>query len=209
LRVPCIAKAVAAPSGVLHGLGDVTAHLVFLRGVNVGGHRTFRPSQVAERLRPLQVVNVGAAGTFVVRGPVPQARVREAFVRELPFTTQIMICPGRDLLRLVQARPFAGLRADRRLVPFVSVLARARAPASPLPLAFPPAGRWGLRILGQHGRFVVGVYRREMQAIAHLGQIDRTFGVPATTRSWSTMATVARLLERPPGNGSAGRRARG
>ena len=42
------------------------ALVVFLRGVNVGGHRTFRPSVVAKELRKFDVVNVGAAGTFVV-----------------------------------------------------------------------------------------------------------------------------------------------
>ena len=41
------------------------ALVVFLRGVNVGGHRTFRPSLLARQLEPYGVVNVGAAGTFV------------------------------------------------------------------------------------------------------------------------------------------------
>jgi uncharacterized protein (DUF1697 family) len=43
------------------------ALVVLLRGVNVGGHKTFRPKRLAERLRDLDVVNIGAAGTFVVR----------------------------------------------------------------------------------------------------------------------------------------------
>ena len=41
--------------------------IVFLRGVNVGGHRTFRPSILARELSDYDVVNVGAAGTFVVQ----------------------------------------------------------------------------------------------------------------------------------------------
>jgi len=47
----------------------VMALVVFLRGVNVGGHRTFRPSLLANELSDFDVVNVGAAGTFVVRNP--------------------------------------------------------------------------------------------------------------------------------------------
>ena len=42
------------------------ALVVFLRGVNVGGHRTFRPSVLAQQLRGYSRVNVGAAVTFVV-----------------------------------------------------------------------------------------------------------------------------------------------
>ncbi len=45
------------------------ALIVFLRGVNVGGHRTFRPSMLARELSDYDVVNVGAAGTFIVRKP--------------------------------------------------------------------------------------------------------------------------------------------
>jgi hypothetical protein len=37
------------------------AIVVFLRGVNVGGHRTFRPSILARELSDYYVVNVGAA----------------------------------------------------------------------------------------------------------------------------------------------------
>ena len=46
------------------------ALVVLLRGVNVGGHRTFRPTTLAEQLKHLDAVNIGAAGTFVIRRPV-------------------------------------------------------------------------------------------------------------------------------------------
>src|ERR1035441_3530728 len=75
------------------------ALIVFLRGVNVGGHRTFRPSIVARELSDYDVVNVGAAGTFVVRKPGSRAKFRTALLRKLPFSTQVVLCDGRDLLR--------------------------------------------------------------------------------------------------------------
>ena len=45
------------------------ALVVFLRGVNVGGHRLFRPSAIAKEMAGLDVVNMGAAGTFTAAGP--------------------------------------------------------------------------------------------------------------------------------------------
>jgi len=45
----------------------LVALVVFLRGVNVGGHRTFRPSVLARELEHLDAVNIGAAGTFGVK----------------------------------------------------------------------------------------------------------------------------------------------
>ena len=68
------------------------ALVVFLRGINVGGHRTFRPKALAEQLEHLNAVNIGAAGTFVIRQPVTQAQLRAEFVRRLPFDTKIVIC---------------------------------------------------------------------------------------------------------------------
>ncbi|HSJ62913.1 MAG TPA: DUF1697 domain-containing protein [Gemmatimonadaceae bacterium] len=173
------------------------ALVVLLRGVNVGGHRTFRPTLLAQRLRRFDVVNVGAAGTFVVRQPVRQATLRAEIARLLPFDTQIMVCTGSDVLRFVASDPVALLPTDPRIVAFVSVLPKRCQPASPLPRRFPATGAWGLKIVGQQGRFVFGAYRREMRAIDHLAQLDRLFGVPTTTRSWSTMVKIARVLSGP------------
>jgi uncharacterized protein (DUF1697 family) len=170
--------------------------VVFLRGMNVGGHRTFRPSLLAEELRRYDVVNVGAAGTFVARKPRRLEELRAAVARRLPFDAHVMVVSGSAVRRLVSANPFAGHRPSPAIVPFVSVLASARRPSHPLPLRVPATGEWGLKIVGQQGRFVFGVYRRTMAAIGHLAQIDRVFGVPATTRSWTTLAAVARILER-------------
>ena len=40
-----------------------------------------------------------------------------------------------------------------------------------------------VRILARENRFVVGLYRRHMKVIGHLGTLDRVFGVPVTTRN--------------------------
>jgi len=37
------------------------ALVVFLRGINVGGHRTFRPSLLAKELAKFDIVNIGRA----------------------------------------------------------------------------------------------------------------------------------------------------
>ena len=47
--------------------------VVFLRGVNVGGHKRFRPAALAKELVHLDAVNIGAAGTFVIRRRVSRA----------------------------------------------------------------------------------------------------------------------------------------
>jgi uncharacterized protein (DUF1697 family) len=165
-----------------------------LRGVNVGGHRTFRPTALAAQLAHLDAVNIGAAGTFVIRQPVSATKLRTELVRRLPFETEIMICPGRDILKLLAQDHFGGQPAGHDIVHFVSLLARRPRAAPATPIAFPAGGKWLLKVLGRDHRFVFGLYRRQMKAIGYLGELDRLFGVPATTRSLSTITAIAKLL---------------
>jgi uncharacterized protein (DUF1697 family) len=171
------------------------ALIVFLRGVNVGGHRTFRPSVLAKALSAYDVVNVGAAGTFVVRKPGSRAKFRAALLQKLPFVAEVMLCDGRDLIQLVMARPFGDQQARPDITRFVSVLSKAgRVPAS-MPIGLPSEEEWLVRLIGSRKQFVLGEYRRHMKTIGYLGKIDKLFGAPATTRNWNTIVSIARILE--------------
>ena len=70
----------------------------------MGGHRSFRPTTVCEQLKRLDVVNIGAAGTFVIRAPILRAELRAELARRLPSKTEIVICEGRDFTRVVGMR---------------------------------------------------------------------------------------------------------
>jgi uncharacterized protein (DUF1697 family) len=173
--------------------------VVFLRGVNVGGHKTFRPSMVAHELRDFDVVNVGAAGTFVVRSRISQVQLRAELLRRLPFHTEVVICKAGDVLDVAFGDPFAGQPAGPNIVRFVSILAKGGQPLPLTPLNLPLGGDWCLKILATKGRFVFGLYRREMKAIRYLGQLDKIFGVPVTTRNWNTITAIARILQNENG----------
>lgn len=170
------------------------ALVVLLRGVNVGGHRIFRPTALTENLQHLGAVNIGAAGTFVIRRPVTQAQLRAELAHRLPFDAEVMICKGREIVRLISRDYFAGLPARPDIVRFVSVLSRNPRSGPPTPMSLPSSGKWLLKILAREDRFVVGVYRRHMKAIGYLGTLDRLFGVPVTTRNWNTMTAIAKVV---------------
>jgi len=169
------------------------ALIVFLRGVNVGGHRTFRPSVLARALSRFDVVNVGAAGTFVVRKPGSRAQFHAALLRKLPFAADVMFCDGRDLLRLETADPFRDEPSRPDLVRFVSVLSKGG--LASMPARLPPDGEWFVRVIGSTQRFVFGVYRRHMKTIGYLGQLDRLYAGRATTRNWNTILAIVRVLK--------------
>ena len=170
------------------------ALVVLLRGVNVGGHRTFRPSMLAGQLKHLDAVNIGAAGSFVIRRPVTLTQLRAELARKLPFDAEIMICQGREIVRLMSTHHFADQPVRPDVVRFVSVLSQRPRSAPSMPLRFPSSGKWLLKILARDDRFVFGVYRRHMKVISYLGTLDRLFGVPITSRNWNTIPAIARVL---------------
>jgi uncharacterized protein (DUF1697 family) len=174
-----------------------TALIVFFRGINVGGHRSLRPSVLAGKLGAYDVVNVGAAGTFIVRKPGSRGKFLAELRRKLPFEAEVAFCNARDLFRLEMENPFGPEPPSHELVRFVTVLSKASRRKHSLPIAIPQIGEPYVRIIGCKGRLLFGEYRRHMRTIAHLGRIDELFGAPATTRSWSTILSVLRILKAP------------
>jgi uncharacterized protein (DUF1697 family) len=171
------------------------AVVVFLRGINVGGYRRLRPSTLAKELSRFDTVNVGAAGTLLVRRPGSRAKFRAELLRKLPFEAEVALCNGRELLQLHEENPFGMEDPRPDVVRFVSILSKAGRCTAAIPFTLPPDGDWFVRVIAVNGRFVCGLYRRHMKTIGYLGQIDKFFGAPATTRNWNTMLQVIRLLK--------------
>ena len=157
---------------------------------------------LARELSDYDVVNVGAAGTFVVRKPGSRAKFRAELLRKLPFEAGVVVCDGRDLIRLETENPFGAEPTRPDIVRFVSILSKAGRVRASMPIILPPEGEWFLRVIAAKNRFVFGVYRRHMKTIGYLGQIDKLFAIPATTRNWNTIMAVVRILK---GDGKKGR----
>lgn len=170
------------------------ASVVFLRGVNVGGQKTFRPTLLAQELAHLDPVNIGAAGTFVIRKPITNAELRNEVAGRLPFDTQIMIFPGREIEKMMRNHPFASEPEGNDIVRFVSALSRRPRRSPKFPVTIPAVGEWFVRILATEDRFAFGVYRRQTRSIGYLGKIDEVFGARATTRNWNTMVRITEVL---------------
>jgi uncharacterized protein (DUF1697 family) len=171
--------------------------VVFLRAVNVGRANRCQPAIIARQLTRFGVVNIGAVGTFVVRKSVSESTLRAAFARKLPFRCEIMICPARDVMRIASKDPFARQPSGPDITRFVNVLTRKVPAPAPLPVVLPSNNDWSIKVIAMEGRFVFGLYRRQMKAIGYLGKIEKLFGVPATTRNWNTIQKIVKILNNP------------
>ncbi len=170
--------------------------VVFMRGVNVGSAKRFQPSLVAKDLEHLGVSNLGAAGTFVVRGTLGESALRAEFLRRLPFACELMVCQARDLLKLAAAEPFPDSPEGPDLRYSVSILAKRPPKAPALPRSYPAGEQWQVKLIGISGRFVLCHWRRLGRSFLEPnGIVEKQFGVSATTRNWNTILRVCKVLQ--------------
>jgi uncharacterized protein (DUF1697 family) len=166
------------------------ASAVFLRGVNVGG-KTFQPSAIA---KAIGAVNLGAAGTFVVPGDAKAAEIQAKVLAALPFEADVMVCPAKEVLALAEGEGF-GRGAPKEAQRFVSVLAAKPRKLPAFPIDRPTPDAWQLRIVGVEGRYALSLRRAAEPGKFYPNEVvERTLGVRATTRNWSTVEALAKVL---------------
>ena len=171
------------------------AFVVFLRGVNVGGHKAFQPSALARELADFHVVNVGAAGTFVVRKTISLAALRTEISRRLPFAAEFMTCRARDVLELALRGSFRD-DPDKDIKAYVSVLANRPRTLPALPISQPAGEDWQVKIIGVTGRFALSLHRRMGRSLLYPNAVvEKKLGVSATTRNWNTISAVCEVLK--------------
>jgi uncharacterized protein (DUF1697 family) len=173
------------------------AHVVFLRAANVGGKNVFRPARMAADLAHLDVANVGAAGTFVVRGKATAASIRREILRQLPFEPDIVIRPAGEIRALVESDPFRGVSFSKDLRGWVAALGGRPKTRPALPIAVPEGKSWSIRVDRIENGFALGLCRRRPGVFLFPNNVvEDLLGVAATTRWWETLQRVAGLLER-------------
>jgi uncharacterized protein (DUF1697 family) len=171
-------------------------HIVFLRAANVGGRNVFRPAQLASALSHLEVVNVGAAGTFVVRRKASAARIRREIVSRLPFETAVAVVAAREVVALVHSEPFAGVKLSKDRRGWVAVLDGRPRHRPELPVCAPARRAWSVRFDRVQGCFALGLWQRRPGGFVFPNQVvEKALGVPATSRWWETLERVAALAQ--------------
>jgi len=175
--------------------------VVFLRGVNVGGNKTFKPAELA---RALGAANVGAAGTFVLLAAVESA-VRKSILGALAFEAEVIVCRGEDVIDLARRAEKSPPPYEKDLKTMITVLAAPPKSKPKLPAEVPAgAEAWQVRVTAVDGPFVTSLWRRREGRFIYPNEVvEKLFGVPATTRGWSTIESIGRLVEH--GRSASGR----
>ena len=174
--------------------------VVFFRAANVGGKNVFRPAQVVAALEHLGAVNVGAAGTFLIRKKASAASVRREILAQMPFEPELTVVPAAEVLSVVRRAPLGRVTFSKDQRGWVAVLASKPKVEPTLPLLKPEGKDWSVRMDRIEGPFALGLWRRTKRGFTFPNQVVETaLGVRATTRWWETMERIAALIEEKRG----------
>jgi uncharacterized protein (DUF1697 family) len=175
-------------------------YVALLRAVNVAGHPRMATEELARLFvaaGALDVASVGHAGNLLfsaARGArTIAARVAGEIDRRHGERPVIVLRTAAELVALTAAQPFAAYGATPRDKLYVTFLARLpRAPPA-LPLES-PAER--LTVFERRGRDVLLSSAPKPSGFYGFPNafVETAFGVAATTRNWSTVTRLAKLL---------------
>lgn len=174
------------------------AVVVLLRGANLGKRR-FSPKAVEVALADLEIVNIGAAGTFIVRERIAEAALRKRVQAELPWDdAEMVILTEKE----VTAALSVGAKVDAPEGAKRFGLALPSAPTAKLkfPLdAIAKDGAWGLRYAAISGRIAIGVRRRyDIAGTYSTKAVDAALGSDrGTMRDWPTWEKIGAVLAGP------------
>ena len=169
--------------------------IVLLRGANLGKRR-FSPKAVVEALADLEAVNIGAAGTFVVRKRVGERPLRARIAAELPWDNPPMvILGGKEVRDVIATGGKVDVPAGARRFALALPKAPPKTPALPL-VAMAKDGKWGMRYEALVGRVVIGVRRRFDETGAYsTRELDEAVGSDeGTMRDWPTWEKIGSAL---------------
>lgn len=137
-------------------------------------------------------VNLGAAGTFLVRKKMTPTELRCLLQRELPICTEMAVLPVEELRQAWERARFpkeARMPGVRRFVSFL--LAPATKSATKLPAKFPSAGGWQVLICAIEEPLVFSLWRKTGERLVYPNEVvEKIFGVAATTRNGETIVKL-------------------
>ena len=176
-------------------------HVAFLRAINVAGHATIKMADLSRAFVSAGCKNVrtviqsgnvlfecdGATAAFI-------HKVHQNLTKLAGTKVQMMIRTRQDLEAIIKASPFQEYETRRELKCYVAFLASEPVKHPLLPLL---SKKEALEIFKVVDREVFVLSRRKENSRMYgfpSGVVESEFGVPATTRNWSTIRKIAALL---------------
>lgn len=177
-------------------------YVAFLRGINVGGHKLIKMTDLA---RFFSAMGFGKVKTYIVSGNVLfetaetnsdalTRKVETGLHKALGYEVAVILRTISELEALVEQDPFKQLGADADVKKYVTFLAEKHQSKLKVPVLSPKKD-WEIIHLNPREVFIVahpvtGRYGESM------GAIEKEFGKSVTTRNWNTVVKILALAQK-------------
>jgi len=175
--------------------------VAFLRAVNVGGHATVKMDALKQafiRAGCSEARTVLQSGNVIFEHPaVDQNAARQsiqcALDELLGFNVVVIFRSSDDIERIVRSTPFVAVedKADVKL--YIAFLSRTPDSRIELPLVSTKDAIEIISIQNADVYIVSALKKNGMYGFPNV-YVEKQFGIPATTRNWSTVTKIATLL---------------
>jgi uncharacterized protein (DUF1697 family) len=171
------------------------SYVAFLRGINVGGHKTISMQALSELLASIGFKNIttilnsgNVVFEFKEKSPADIAKIIEkAIAIEFGFDVAIQIRKLQEIKKIVESNPFKKYMPSKDTHWYVTVLNDFK---GKLPVATSEA----CKIVSIENDMLFTVMdRTKGQSTDLMAFIDKTFGKNVTTRNWNTLVKIAAL----------------
>jgi len=174
-------------------------YVAFLRGINVGGHRLIKMTELAEIFSSLKLSNVK---TYIVSGNVLfdsdekdpaklTSKIEKGLLKALGYQVDVILRSLVELEALLKQDPFQKLKAGADVKKYVTFLAEKHQSKLKLPFTSPKQD-WEIIHLNPREVFVVA-YPVKGRYGESMALIEKEFGKASTTRNWNTVSKVVAL----------------
>lgn len=175
-------------------------YAAFLRGINVGGHRPTRMTDLVKALESLGFKNVRtllASGNVLFEAPAGNreklaGKISTHLTSKFGHEMHTILRTMDELRRFAATAPFKSVRVTPRTRLFVTFLAEKSRSTLRIPYTSPEGG---FRILSRTDGELCSVLTVGPQWAKNFRQMDileKEFGKRVTTRSWSTVVKMVK-----------------
>jgi uncharacterized protein (DUF1697 family) len=172
----------------------------FLRAINVGGHAVVKMSDLEKAFTDAGCSNVKTvlqSGNVVFDMPEDNPagvleRVKWNLAGLVGTETTVLFRKMEDLHALTAESPFGNEPASDNIKWYVTFLSQRPVKKPPMPIVSP---KDGLDLIGMRGLdvFIISRGIRGRYGFPNLF-VEKEFGVPATSRNWTTILRIMKLF---------------
>jgi uncharacterized protein (DUF1697 family) len=176
-------------------------YAAFLRAINVGGHAKVKMSDLGQVFIEAGCKNVRTyiqSGNVLFETPKKDAhsciqKIRDKLCELLGTEATVMYRTLQEIEDIIRTAPFKDIETDTDAKLYVTFLSRKPCHKPVLPLLSP---KEALEVVKVNNLEIFIVSRKKKNGFYGFPNnfIEKEFGVPATTRNWTTVTKIAKLL---------------